>query len=382
MSDTLSFCPEDEELMQFEIDSIGEGAADKDDALSLLPGAIALINKTVEVVPVLSPEAPVPTSQQRQPVPGNRTRRRYVADDEDILKPYLDEMGKYPLLTREDEQILGHAIREGKAAREKLNSDEPLNRQQRVEYEAIADHGKQAHDKFVKSNLRLVISVAKNYTAFGLPLPDLIQEGNLGLMHAVDKFDHRKGYRFSTYAAWWIRQAVIRGIANTGRVIHIPVRMNDTIISAKKARWELAQVLGREPTTEEIAEDIARTPQQVETALNHSGPVPSYDDHVREDGDREFVDIIEDKSALQPSEVAMTSALKEQVNNALGNLTPREARAVWFRFGLDGGGPRSSVEVGKLIGLGREAARKEIQTAMAKLRKPSVKSRLKDAAAD
>jgi RNA polymerase sigma factor (sigma-70 family) len=371
MPETLSFCSEDEELMQFEIDidNVGEEAADAGASLVFLPDMIAATDQAAEVQ-----SAPF---KHKKPVVGKPTRRRDEAADEDILKQYLNEIGKYPLLTKVDEQVLGQSILEGRIALSKLSSGETLDKEQRAECEAIVASGREAYQKFVNSNLKLVVSIAKKYTSSGVALLDLIQNGNLGLMHAVDKFDHSKGFKFSTYGTWWIRQSITRGIANTGRTIRLSINLNETILAVRNARWNLTQELGRQPTTDEIADYVSCSPEHVETALSHSEHVSSYDNTVKEGEDMEFIDIIEDKKTPQPSEVAMSGVLAEQINDALTNLTPREARAVRFRFGLDGGGPRSSIEVGKLIGLGREAARKEIQVAMRKLRSPSVKGQLR-----
>ena len=269
---------------------------------------------------------------------------RVERDEEDLVRLYLTDIGQYTLLTKDDEVRLAKQIESGKAATAELDSATELTAAKKRDLRRAAREGEDAERAFVQSNLRLVVSIAKKYQASGLPLLDLIQEGNLGLMHAVEKFDWRKGFKFSTYATWWIRQAITRGIANTGRTIRLPVHAGDTLARLQKARSRLELKLGRPATLSEP---------------------------LREDGDAELGDVVEDRSAESPFEVAATALLPEEIARLLAPLDEREREILKLRFGLDRGEPRTLEEVGEHFNLTRERIRQIEARAMSKLRHPS-----------
>jgi|TARA_X000000368_G_scaffold368520_1_gene316527 RNA polymerase sigma factor (sigma-70 family) len=298
-------------------------------------------------------------------------KERVERDEEDLVRLYLTDIGQYPLLTKEDEVRLAQKIEKGVEAREKLSTSEELTAKEKSDLKRLDRNGARAEKKFVQSNLRLVVSIAKKYQASGLPLLDLIQEGNLGLMHAVEKFDWRKGFKFSTYATWWIRQAITRGIANTGRTIRLPVHAGDTLARLQKARTRLELKYGRPATMTELAADVEMPEDKITEALRFANEPLSLSEPLREDGDAELGDVVEDRGAASPFEVAATSLLPDEIARLLAPLDEREREILKLRFGLDRGEPRTLEEVGEHFNLTRERIRQIEARAMSKLRHPS-----------
>ncbi|MCE2531414.1 MAG: sigma-70 family RNA polymerase sigma factor [Acidimicrobiia bacterium] len=298
-------------------------------------------------------------------------RERVERDEEDLVRLYLTDIGQYTLLTKDDEVELAQKIEVGIEAREELAVGKSLSSRRRVELRRLVAEGEAAERRFVQSNLRLVVSIAKKYQASGLPLLDLVQEGNLGLMHAVEKFDWRKGFKFSTYATWWIRQAITRGIANTGRTIRLPVHAGDTLTRLQKARARLELRYGRPATLSELAEEVEMPEQKVTEALRFAAEPLSLSEPLREDGDAELGDVVEDRSAESPFEVAATALLPEEIRRLLSPLDEREREILTLRYGLDRGEPRTLEEVGEHFNLTRERIRQIEARAMSKLRHPS-----------
>jgi len=299
-------------------------------------------------------------------------KERVERDEEDLVRLYLSDIGQFNLLTKDDEVRLAQAIEVGTAARRELErKGKDLTPARKRELKRQIRAGDEATDGFVESNLRLVVSIAKKYQASGLPLLDLIQEGNLGLMHAVEKFDWRKGFKFSTYATWWIRQAITRGIANTGRTIRLPVHAGDTLARLQKARSRLELKFGRPPTQVELAIEVEMPEDKVTEALRFALEPLSLSEPLREDGDAELGDVVQDRSAESPFEMAATALLPEEITRLLSPLDEREREILRLRFGLDRGEPRTLEEVGEHFNLTRERIRQIEARAMSKLRHPS-----------
>lgn len=296
---------------------------------------------------------------------------RVERDEEDLVRLYLTDIGQYPLLTKNDEVELAQQIEKGKEASLKLETETDLNTSKTRELKRDLRKGRKAERSFVQSNLRLVVSIAKKYQASGLPLLDLIQEGNLGLMHAVEKFDWRKGFKFSTYATWWIRQAITRGIANTGRTIRLPVHAGDTLTRLQKARARLEIKHGRPATLKELSQEVEMPEEKVSEALRFASEPVSLSEPLREDGDAELGDVVEDKGADSPFETAANSLLPDEISKLLSPLDEREREILKLRFGLDRGEPRTLEEVGEHFALTRERIRQIEARAMSKLRHPS-----------
>ncbi len=297
---------------------------------------------------------------------------RIDKDEEDLVRMYLSDIGQYPLLTKDDEVKLAKDIERGARAQKELSSKtKEMTPQRRQELLRDVRQGKTAQRYFVQSNLRLVVSIAKKYQASGLPLLDLIQEGNLGLMHAVEKFDWRKGFKFSTYATWWIRQAITRGIANTGRTIRLPVHAGDTLSRVQKAQARLEITLGRPPSLAQLAQEVEIEESKLLEALKFRSEPLSLSEPLREDGDAELGDVVEDRAAESPFEMAATSLLPVEIARLLAPLDDREREILKLRFGLDRGEPRTLEEVGEHFNLTRERIRQIEARAMSKLRHPS-----------
>ena len=304
-----------------------------------------------------------------------------LLDDEtlsvsDPVKMWLQEIGRYKLLTSQQEVELAMQLEAGKKAEEKLREAEALAIEDRVLLERAVRKGNGAHSRLVEANLRLVVSIARNYVGRGMPLLDLIQEGNLGLMRAVDRFDYRKGFKFSTYASWWIRQGITRAIADQARTIRVPIHVVDMINKLIRAKRDLSQDLGREPTIEEIARDLEIEPDRVEE-LNKIAQSPvSLETPVGEEDDSTLGDFVEDGSAEVPVEAATFRLLQDYISHALEGLNDRERDVLIMRFGLEDGRVRTLEEVGERFGVTRERIRQLETKALAKLRHPNNSRRL------
>jgi RNA polymerase primary sigma factor len=296
----------------------------------------------------------------------------------DPVKDYLKQIGKVPLLNAEQEVELAKRIEAGLFAEEKLAEGAGLNPDQRIDLEWIAEDGRRAKNHLLEANLRLVVSLAKRYTGRGMLFLDLIQEGNLGLIRAVEKFDYTKGYKFSTYATWWIRQAITRAMADQARTIRIPVHMVEVINKLARVQRQMLQDLGREPTPEELAVELDMTPEKVVEVQKYGREPISLHTPLGEDGDSEFGDLIEDSEAIQPGEAVSFTLLQEQLHSVLDTLSEREAGVVSMRFGLTDGQPKTLDEIGKVYGVTRERIRQIESKTMSKLRHPSRSQVLRD----
>ena len=292
------------------------------------------------------------------------------SEEEDLLQLYLNDIGKYPLLTRDDEVRLGTLTQKGLAAAEKLTRGDALSMDAQEELEQDVVAGADAHRKFVRSNLRLVVSIAKKYQASGLPLLDLIQEGNFGLIQAVDRFDPRRGFKFSTYATWWIRQTIARGIANTSRTIRLPVHAGDQLLAIRMAATALEVRHGRPPRASELAAAVSLPAKKVEELLPFLGEPASLSEHLI-DGETEMGELVEDLTTPPPDQAVFAAMLPSHVAQLLSVLEPREQEVLCLRYGLDRGSPRTLEEVGEHFGLTREGVRQVELKAISKLRRSS-----------
>lgn len=297
----------------------------------------------------------------------------------DPVKDYLKQIGKVSLLNAEQEVDLARRIEAGLYAEEllKTTSNELTSRQRR-ELHILAQDGQQAKNHLLEANLRLVVSLAKRYTGRGMQFLDLIQEGNLGLIRAVEKFDYTKGYKFSTYATWWIRQAITRAMADQARTIRIPVHMVEVINKLARVQRQMLQDLGREPTPEELAKELDMTPEKVVEVQKYGREPISLHTPLGEDGDSEFGDLIEDSEAIVPADAVSFTLLQEQLHRVLDTLSEREAGVVSMRFGLGDGQPKTLDEIGKVYGVTRERIRQIESKTMSKLRHPSRSQVLRD----
>ncbi|HTU71144.1 MAG TPA: RNA polymerase sigma factor RpoD [Candidatus Baltobacteraceae bacterium] len=302
-----------------------------------------------------------PEEEQEEPIPDGLSL-------DDPVRMYLKEIGRVPLLSMEQEKSLAMRIEAGELE---------LQRNGTADSRIVTD-GEEAKRQLTEANLRLVVSIAKKYVGRGMLFLDLIQEGNLGLIRAVEKFDYRKGYKFSTYATWWIRQAITRALADQARTIRIPVHMVETINRLIKVSRQLLQELGREPSVEEIAEAMALTPEKVREVMKISQEPISLETPIGEEEDSHLGDFIEDQEAVAPAEAASVMLLKEKMQDVLQNLTERERKVLVLRFGLEDGHQRTLEEVGQEFGVTRERIRQIEAKALRKLRHPSRGKALKD----
>ena len=298
---------------------------------------------------------------------------------DDPVRMYLKEIGKVNLLTFEEEVELAQAMEAGHLAQEQLDDpDAGLDEEARAELQKIVKEGEKAKQRLAEANLRLVVSIAKRYVGRGMLFLDLIQEGNLGLIKAVEKFDHTKGYKFSTYATWWIRQAITRAIADQARTIRIPVHMVETINKVIRVNRQLLQELGHDPTPEETAEEMGMPVDKVREILKIAQEPVSLETPIGEEEDSHLGDFIPDEDASEPSEAASFTLLKEQLVEVLSTLTPREEKVLKLRFGIEDGRTRTLEEVGKEFNVTRERIRQIEAKALRKLRHPSRSKKLKD----
>ncbi len=311
----------------------------------------------------------------------------YVADDltlptkikiNDPVRMYLKEIGKVELLTAEKEVNLAKLIEYGKYAKQQVESGNYKDEKEKQDYLDAVERGEMAKQRLIEANLRLVVSIAKRHVGREMLFLDLIQEGNMGLMKAVDKFDYTKGFKFSTYATWWIRQAITRAIADQARTIRIPVHMVETINKLVRCQRQLMQELGREPSPEEIAAKMETTPEKVREIIKISQEPISLESPVGEEDDSNLGDFIPDTDAISPDEYASNELLKDELRNVLETLTDREERVLRLRFGLDDGRMRTLEEVGKEFGVTRERIRQIEARALRKLRHPSRSKKLRD----
>jgi len=296
-----------------------------------------------------------------------------ASTDPDLVRYYLDGIGKYPLLTKDQEEALAQKIETGRAAAEALAAPErPSPAKARRLRREVSD-GEEATRQFVNANLRLVVSIAKRYRGTGAPLLDLVQDGNLGLIHAVEKFDWHKGFKFSTYATWWIRQAIERGLANDSTTVRLPTHVRDHLRRLGAIRSELAASLSRPPTLAELAEAMSMPEQQVSNLLSaeETSSPASLDLPIGEDGETELSDVVTDRQAPSPLDLVVARALPGEVRSLLSALSDRERQVVSMRFGLDDGVPRTFEEISKAMGTTRQWARQIERIALAKLRHPS-----------
>jgi RNA polymerase primary sigma factor len=323
---------------------------------------------------VVAPDAEVTRRKERREVD-----QAYKAPTNDPVRMYLKEIGRVPLLTAQEEVDLAKRIEAGEnATTELIAADGKLPTDQRIELRMTERDGMQAKRHLVEANLRLVVSIAKRYVGRGMAFLDLIQEGNLGLIRAVEKFDYEKGFKFSTYATWWIRQAITRAIADQARTIRIPVHMVETINKLVRIQRQLLQDLGREPTAEEIGSQMEIGPQKVREIQKISQEPVSLEAPIGEEEDSSLGDFIEDSEAVVPLERASFKLLQEQLESVLTTLSEREKEVIRLRFGLVDGQPRTLEDVGKKFGVTRERIRQIESKTLSKLRHPSRSQKLRD----
>jgi RNA polymerase primary sigma factor len=324
-----------------------------------------------------SQDEPLVSGDERKVLPAARLIAAGASADP--VRDYLMQIGKVPLLNAVQEVELAKCIEAGLFADQKLaEGTASLSVEARIDLEQVAADGRRAKNHLLEANLRLVVSLARRYTGRGMLFLDLIQEGNLGLIRGVEKFDYTKGYKFSTYATWWIRQAITRAVADQARTIRLPVHMVEAINKLARANRQMLQDLGREPTPEELAVVVEMTPERVIEVQKYGREPISLHLPLGEDGDSEFGDLIEDSEAIEPGEAVGFTMLQEQLRSVLGALSEREAGVVSMRFGLSDGQPKTLEEIGQVYGVTRERIRQIESKTMSKLRHPSRSRALRD----
>ena len=313
--------------------------------------------------------------------PSGNPKRRVIAAGAtaDPVKDYLKQIGRVSLLNAEQEGDLSERIEAGLYAQHLLDTEaSQMDFKRRRELKWAANDGKKAKDHLLEANLRLVVSLAKRYTGRGMLFLDLIQEGNLGLIRAVEKFDWKKGFKFSTYATWWIRQAITRAMADQARTIRVPVHMVEVINKLSRVQRQMLQDLGREPTPDELARELDMPVEKVQEVQKYGREPISLHTPLGEDGDSEFGDLIEDTDAIAPSDAVAFSLLQEQFKQVLETLSPREAGVIKMRYGLEDGQPKTLDDIGRVYGVTRERIRQIESKTMSKLRHPSRSQTLRD----
>jgi RNA polymerase primary sigma factor len=369
-----------------------QGYVTYDDVMEAIPEAelnieqledalAALIEQGVEISDA-ELEEPIVEDDQKKEVAGTigmaSEADLTAIDVDDAISLYLREIGRIPLLTAEQEVSLAKRMEAGKNAKRRLSRGAKLSAEERRELRELVRDGQAAQEHLIKANSRLVVSVAKKYVGRGVPFLDLIQEGNIGLIRAVKKFDYRRGFKFSTYATWWIRQAVTRAIADQGRTIRVPVHMYEQINRLARVTRQLVQEFGRDPTTEEIAEELGVSPKKVERTIKVAQRPLSLEMPVGEEDDSFLGDFIEDSEAPSPTDQASQQLLRDQIDDIFVSLTPREVRILQLRFGLVDGYSYTLEEVGRKFGVTRERIRQIEAQALGRLRHPSRSRKLRD----
>ena len=326
-----------------------------------------------------APSAQDLAATEREVDPGSRRGQTNDNPSQDLVRVYLNGIGKTALLSAEDEVELAQTIEVGLYAEHLLkDSEEPLTRAMKRDLKVLVKDGKKARAHLLEANLRLVVSLAKRYTGRGMPLLDLIQEGNLGLIRAMEKFDYSKGFKFSTYATWWIRQAITRGMADQSRTIRLPVHLVEQVNKLSRIKREMYQHLGREATNEELAEESGIDESKIEMLLRQSRDPVSLDMPVGADEEAPLGDFIEDSEATDAESAVVASMRHSDIRAVLGTLEPREQDVIRLRYGLDDGVPRSLAQIGRRFGLSRERVRQIEREVMSKLRDGERASRLRE----
>jgi RNA polymerase primary sigma factor len=366
IDDILSFFPEAEQ----DVDQLEEAFA------ALISAGIAVMEESIPRGP--SEEELAEEEIEEEP-PDLSVDDNYLAniDTDDTIGLYLKEVGRVPLLTAEEEVELAQRIERGRLAREELARGN-VNPRRRMELQKLIEDGWAAREHLITANSRLVISVAKKYMGRGVPFLDLIQEGNIGLIRAAKKFDYRRGHKFSTYATWWIRQAVTRAIADQGRTIRVPVHMGDQINKLLRVQHQLTQRLGRDPSVEELAGALDVTPQKVENMIQVARRPLSLETPTDDEEDSVLGDFIQDEEVSAPDETATYNLLREHLDSVLNGLPPREVRILQLRYGLLDGQAYTLEEVGRKMGVTRERVRQIEAQALSRLRHPAIRRKLRE----
>ena len=366
-----------------------EGWVTQDQILAVTPDAEENLDNLDELMNALEEakitilEAPPSEEAEEEKKPGPRLDEAALvvaADMDDGVGVYFKEVGFIPLLTKEEEVMLAKRMETGEMAKEALygKNNGSLSYAQRREYQRLIQQGQDAFDHLVTANSRLVISIAKKYVGRGLSFLDLIQEGNVGLLRAARKFDYQRGHKFSTYATWWIRQAVTRAIADHGRTIRVPVHIGDQLNRLMRLARDLTQELNRQPTTEELAKYSSQPIEKIEQMLEYARTPVSLDKPVGEDGDSLLGDFIEDEDSESPTDRVSQTLLREQLLNAIETLPPREQRILRLRYGFQDGQMYTLAEIGQRLGITRERVRQLEAQALGRLRKPESLNDLRD----